>query len=441
MTRRITGRLPFPKAARSRMRAWASYAAYVKGEYTDDYQSVMNQGVPETLRALKEMGVKVALASSSSKIQSTKCCRTAKSPSCSMAVSGEEFRQSKPNPEIYLHTLERLGLCATIAAAWRIPRFPVSALVRGSWPYRFGQARSGLGFRRIMRTKSSTKYLIFEARSPRAFSCLCWALGIVEHRIDAGEGDCAYASAIGWEPSSRPYQQQVPDGLRATQSAEHIPLIRRFLQSSGASQDVWLAGWGWRSPRYRGAGRRGLSLLNGSGAHPCDRYQDDSQGAPKDDVQSFTQACAVNGMHAGARVASRGRRYADAPSLAAFFGVTRGGPLVGVACAPQTACLFCRRTTTIPWTGSSSPKTSAFPIVPSSRWWGSARASIPWRLDRRLEIARAGINEARELKVPVEEPLFLFMNVGFLDAGAHFCYGRQLLRGFALPSFDVLLGN
>ena len=43
----------------------------------------------------------------------------------------------------------------------------------------------------------------------------------------------------------------------------------------------------------------------------------------------------------------------------------------------------------------------------------------------RLEIARAGIDAARELKVPVGEPLF-FMNAGFLDSnGERFCYGRQ----------------
>lgn len=93
--------------------ARASYAAYVKGEYTDDYQSVMNQGVPETLRALKEMGVKVALASSSGKKTIDKVLSDCKIAQLfDVVVSGEEFRQSKPNPEIYLHTLERLGLCA-----------------------------------------------------------------------------------------------------------------------------------------------------------------------------------------------------------------------------------------------------------------------------------------------------------------------------------------
>ena len=54
----------------------------------------------------------------------------------------------------------------------------------------------------------------------------------------------------------------------------------------------------------------------------------------------------------------------------------------------------------------------------------------------RLEIARAGIDAARELKVPVGEPLF-FMNAGFLDSnGERFCYGRQYYVG-SRYSFDI----
>ena len=45
------------------------------------------------------------------------------------------------------------------------------------------------------------------------------------------------------------------------------------------------------------------------------------------------------------------------------------------------------------------------------------------------KIARADIELARILDVPVGEPLF-YMNVGFLDAaGIPFCYGRQFYVG------------
>lgn len=88
-----------------------SYSSYVKGEYTDNYLSVMNQGVPETLRALKRMGVRVALASSSRRETIEKVLSDCGISSLfDVVVSGEEFRESKPNPEIYLHTIERLGL-------------------------------------------------------------------------------------------------------------------------------------------------------------------------------------------------------------------------------------------------------------------------------------------------------------------------------------------
>ena len=50
----------------------------------------------------------------------------------------------------------------------------------------------------------------------------------------------------------------------------------------------------------------------------------------KDDVQSFTQACAANGMHAGARVVSRKTVKADV-ELAAFFGVDEGADLLLVS--------------------------------------------------------------------------------------------------------------
>ena len=50
----------------------------------------------------------------------------------------------------------------------------------------------------------------------------------------------------------------------------------------------------------------------------------------KDDVQSFTQACTANGMHAGARVVSRKTVKADV-ELAAFFGVDEGADLLLVS--------------------------------------------------------------------------------------------------------------
>ncbi|MDN0064425.1 MULTISPECIES: HAD family hydrolase [Collinsella] len=78
------------------------------------YAQLLNPGVAETVEALHGMGVRVALASSSPLANIDKVLSA-----CGLTgrfepiVSGEQFHQSKPNPEIYLHTLELLGLPAS----------------------------------------------------------------------------------------------------------------------------------------------------------------------------------------------------------------------------------------------------------------------------------------------------------------------------------------
>ena len=85
---------------------WASHEAC-------DYHAIMNPGVPETIDELHRRGVRVALASSSPMKNIVKVLAA-----CGLdgrfevIVSGEQFHESKPNPEIYLHTLDSLGLSA-----------------------------------------------------------------------------------------------------------------------------------------------------------------------------------------------------------------------------------------------------------------------------------------------------------------------------------------
>lgn len=78
-----------------------------------DYASIINPGVRELLDSLGSRGVPCALASSSSlaDIRNVlKACRL--EGAFAYVVSGEEFEESKPNPEIYLHVLEKLGVAA-----------------------------------------------------------------------------------------------------------------------------------------------------------------------------------------------------------------------------------------------------------------------------------------------------------------------------------------
>lgn len=80
---------------------------------TIDYAALLNPGVRELLEGLSERGVRVALASSSpaGNIREVlaACGLTG---AFEVVVSGVDFTESKPSPEIYLHTLDRLGLPA-----------------------------------------------------------------------------------------------------------------------------------------------------------------------------------------------------------------------------------------------------------------------------------------------------------------------------------------
>ena len=92
--------------------ALAAYRAWA-AKRPIDFGSLLFPGVRETLAALHEHGVRTALASSS-----PMCDIRAVFAACRLegefevVVSGEQFRQSKPDPEIYLHTLDLLELPA-----------------------------------------------------------------------------------------------------------------------------------------------------------------------------------------------------------------------------------------------------------------------------------------------------------------------------------------
>ena len=83
------------------------------GRHPVEFRALLNPGVVETVAALREASVRVALASSSPMANIREvlaACGLA--DAFEVVVSGEQFRESKPNPEIYLHTLGELGLPA-----------------------------------------------------------------------------------------------------------------------------------------------------------------------------------------------------------------------------------------------------------------------------------------------------------------------------------------
>ncbi len=78
-----------------------------------DYRSLLFEGAVETIRELPRRGARVALASSSPMANIERVL-----DACGLAdafeikVSGEQFRESKPEPDIYLHAIGLLGLSA-----------------------------------------------------------------------------------------------------------------------------------------------------------------------------------------------------------------------------------------------------------------------------------------------------------------------------------------
>lgn len=107
--------------------ALAAYQEWAATRHCD-YASLLNPGVPEAIAALKQRGVRVALASSSP-MDNIKHVLSV----CGLAdafeiiVSGEQFKQSKPNPEIYLHTLDLLGLPAARCCCVEDSKFGIEA--------------------------------------------------------------------------------------------------------------------------------------------------------------------------------------------------------------------------------------------------------------------------------------------------------------------------
>ena len=75
------------------------------------YMNLKKDGLYETLTHFKSKGYKLGLASSSPRKLILKTLELLEVASFFEEVSsGEEYEESKPNPEIYMHTMEKLGV-------------------------------------------------------------------------------------------------------------------------------------------------------------------------------------------------------------------------------------------------------------------------------------------------------------------------------------------
>ncbi len=76
-----------------------------------DYLSIFRPEVLEVMDQLKDMGLRLAVASSTNIEQVEKILTENKvAERLELMVSGSDFKRSKPDPAVYLHTAERMGL-------------------------------------------------------------------------------------------------------------------------------------------------------------------------------------------------------------------------------------------------------------------------------------------------------------------------------------------
>ena len=104
----------YERAGRGRMtvdEAARTYDAWAQTQECD-YAALLNPGVHEGIAGLKERGVRVALASSSplDNIHAV-LAACGLSDAFEVIVSGVDFTESKPDPDIYLHTLPAEACC------------------------------------------------------------------------------------------------------------------------------------------------------------------------------------------------------------------------------------------------------------------------------------------------------------------------------------------
>ena len=76
-----------------------------------DYRAIFRPEILEVMDELQNMGLKLAVASSTGLEQVKRILSMNHVwEKLELAVSGEMFKRSKPDPEIYLHTAEKLGV-------------------------------------------------------------------------------------------------------------------------------------------------------------------------------------------------------------------------------------------------------------------------------------------------------------------------------------------
>lgn len=128
--------VPDDEALRSKLHK--EYLPY-REEHPIDYIEALNDDVKKILTILKEKNIPIGLASSAAIFEIEKMMRaTNLSNYFDYVISGESFKESKPNPEIYLKAMAELG-CETYIAVEDSPIGIKAAKASGAYTVALAQ--------------------------------------------------------------------------------------------------------------------------------------------------------------------------------------------------------------------------------------------------------------------------------------------------------------
>lgn len=128
--------VPDDEALRSKLHK--EYLPY-REEHPIDYIEALNDDVNKILTILKEKNIPIGLASSAAIFEIEKMMRaTNLSNYFDYVISGESFKESKPNPEIYLKAMAELG-CETYIAVEDSPIGIKAAKASGAYTVALAQ--------------------------------------------------------------------------------------------------------------------------------------------------------------------------------------------------------------------------------------------------------------------------------------------------------------
>ncbi len=100
-----------PDDVKKRANLQAIYTDWIKRDHSIDFQAILNPDIPDTLEMLSKKGLRLAIASSGMFANIEHILRTNHIDTYfEQIISGEMFAHSKPNPEIYQHSVAKLGL-------------------------------------------------------------------------------------------------------------------------------------------------------------------------------------------------------------------------------------------------------------------------------------------------------------------------------------------